>query len=39
MEVGQPAYPSQLGYPRSRVGELAIVNVKTVYMTTGLKVG
>ena len=39
MEVSQPAYQGHLGYPRSRVGELDIVNSKSVYMTNGLETG
>ena len=39
MEAGQPGYPSQPGYPRSRVPGLAIVKVKSVYMINGLEPG
>ena len=39
MEVSQPAHPSHLGYPRSWVGELGIVNSKSVYMTNGMETG
>ena len=39
MEVSQPAYPGHPGYPRSRVGGLGIVMIKSVYMTNGLETG